>query len=57
MHWSIFSGEKEESVEIGDLNCYTSYKSVVPKRDREQTSEYNTEIMLFQYRTKDMKVN
>ena len=51
--------KREKSVEIGDIKFHKESccdEKFAQKRNGEQTSEYNTECMLFQYRTKDMKV-
>ena len=59
IHWPIFEDEKEESVEIGDVNVHKKSccdEKFAPRRNGEHTSENNRDCMLFKYITKDMKV-
>ena len=50
MHWPILEDEKGESVELGDVNLDKKSccdEKFAPKMDGEQTSENNTEYLLF----------
>ena len=50
IHWPIFEDEKGESVELGDVNLHKKSccdEKFAPKRDWEQTSENNTEYIIF----------
>ena len=45
IHWSLFEDEKKESVEIGGAifhNASRCVETFAPKRDAEQSYEYNT---------------
>ena len=44
IHWQSFEDEKEESVDIGDVNFHNKsccVETLIPKRDEEPTYEYN----------------
>ena len=51
IHWfNTFQDEKEESVEIGDVNFHKKSwcdEKFANKKNGEQASEYNMECMLF----------
>ena len=58
IHWPLFEGEKGERVEIGvsfhKKSC--CIKTFAPKREVEQTYEYNALCMTFKSRIKGLKV-